>query len=66
MARAAKNQELRDRHEAFFAEMETLRELLSTAGQAAAIQDDVSLEPRMRKAIARMLALQRNITELEK
>jgi hypothetical protein len=60
------NQELREMHTAFFAEIETLRELLATAGHVAVTQDSACLESRMRTAVAGILLLQRNIAQLEK
>lgn len=60
------NQELRELHAACFAEMETLRELLATAGHVAVTQDSACLESRMRTAVAGILLLQRNIAQLEK
>ena len=60
------NQELRELHAACFAEMETLRELLATAGHVAVTQDSACLESRMRTTVAEILLLQRNIAQLEK
>ena len=60
------NQELREMQTAFFAEMETLRELLATAGHAAVTQDRACLQSRMRTTVAGILLLQRNIAQLEK
>ena len=60
------NQELRELHAACFTGMETLRELLATAGHPTVTQDRTRLQSRMRTTVAGILLPQRNIAQSEK